>query len=525
LETIRDLEINEHIEQSAKTSAGHRVRSASFPLVQDPLGQDITPERQKRIDDIRELKEVVMLAKRVRSIEQIGEICLPVAEWGDQQYRFFSKGLIFSLEPDFMDAVKDLLEKLGTAPKEDSSVAISSSALCMGDANVAALYSIGRTPSLASLEAKALLLHNAMLAPKHLKRFFAADNFNTKKLRHHLSDLSVLHHLAEDEIRNLQACAVMADIYKLLPGATISTLVVSQSLPRAKWIAKSRQTFQKHSSSSADSLTLPQAFACVAISESGTCNLDPSTLSEAFATSSGNSLYVAGSLLCDPYEQPKTTELRRVVGHVGRAGMTFLICPPEVKTREPDPEKWMAINHNTFDGSLENHFQQTSIHLSFTEYEIPLITEDNPKHIIDRAVILVETLISVFEGGTWVAEVDILKAFRSNILRAVHDPARCGPPKAPNQDAPQKVLNYEEALSEHSQLAATSVENWDELIEAPCTGVVAVRAHKNWLARLAATALCVRREFVPVILPDEPCWRCCADIIRESGIEKLALIC
>jgi hypothetical protein len=90
--------------------------------------------------------------------------------------------------------------------------------------------------------------------------------------------------------------------------------------------------------------------------ESGTCNLDPSTLSEVFAMSSGNSLYVAANLLCDPYEQPAPAEIRRVVGNIGRAGITFLISPPEVKIRQADPEKWMSINHSPFDGKLENHW-------------------------------------------------------------------------------------------------------------------------------------------------------------------------
>ena len=47
--------------------------------------------------------------------------------------------------------------------------------------------------------------------------------------------------------------------------------------------------------------------------ESGTCNIDPDTLSEVFAMSSGNSLYVASALLYDPFQQPGCAEIRRVV--------------------------------------------------------------------------------------------------------------------------------------------------------------------------------------------------------------------
>lgn len=48
--------------------------------------------------------------------------------------------------------------------------------------------------------------------------------------------------------------------------------------------------------------------------------------------SSGNPLYVAAALLCDPYDEPHATELGRMVGNIGRAVTTFLISPPKVKT-------------------------------------------------------------------------------------------------------------------------------------------------------------------------------------------------
>jgi hypothetical protein len=300
-------------------------------------------------------------------------------------------------------------------------------------------------------------------------------------------------------VKNLDACARMNEIYKLLPGATISTLVVSQSLSRARWIPAWIDTSTE--------FLRPHAFACVAMFDSGTCNLDPGSLTEVFAMSSGNSLYVAGAFLCDPYENPNPTELRRVIGNVGRSGITFLISPPEVKVREADPERWMAINHNKFNGEPENHFENTSIHLSFTDYEISLITENWSRHIIDRAVVLVETLVSVYDGSSWVAEVDILKMSMSNVIRLSNELHSTHVLK--NVQG-RKEPRYEEALQQHPQLAATSVENWDELIEAPHTGCIAVRAHKNWVARLALTAVCVNQGLIPVILPVEVCWKCCA---------------
>jgi len=479
---------------------------SEFSLVQH---EDIHPERQQRLDDIRELRELITIGCRIRQVEGTGESCLPVVDWNiDPQHTYYENGLIFSLEPDFLDACRDLLVKVKTA--YHTSVAVQKS-LFVGDPKISALYSIAppqmKPPSPCATP-------NPIVSPKHLEQFFVPCNFDTGSLYHNFSNSSMSEQLAQNEIRCLRACSMMADVYKLLPGATISTLVVNQTLNRASWIPGSHQ--QMH-----DSLTLSQAFACAAMFESGTCNVDPSCLSEAFAMSSGNSLFVAPSLLCDPYEAPAATELRRVVGNIGRAGITFLICPPEVKTRESDPEKWMAINHNIFDGNSEDHFQQSSIHLSFTEYEVPIMTESYSSHIIDRPVVLVESLISVFDGSSWVGEVDILKAFRNSVIRI---PSNGTASHSLQYHKSREVMSYSEALIQFPHLAATSVENWDELIEAPSTGVIAIRAHKNWLARLAAMAVCAKHGFQAVILPQDPCWQCVANFVPASGDVKLALI-
>jgi hypothetical protein len=80
------------------------------------------------------------------------------------------------------------------------------------------------------------------------------------------------------------------------------------------------------------------------------------------------------------------------------------------------------------------------------------------------------------------------------------------------------------ALVKTPHLSATSVENWAELIEAPQTGAIAIQAHKNWLARLAAVAICVKLNFKPVILPEEVCWTCCATAVPRTNFRS-ALIC
>jgi hypothetical protein len=493
----------EMIEMEAFTDHDQRIRS-ELRGVTPTQDEGMPAERKQRVRDIRELKEVIEIARRRRDIEEVGELCQPVAEWHlYPKHGVYQVGLIFSLEPDFLDACQDLLGKLDAAYPVMTAV---SKTFYLGDRDSAALHSIA--PFLAS--SKPQRVTPQPLSPRLIESYFVASKFDPRSLYYRFSSLSSSDPLAQDEIRYLKACAMMADVYKLLPGATISTLAIEQALSQAKWIPDS----------SVDFLALPQAFACVAMFESGICNIDPSYLSVAFAMSSGNSLYVAAPLACDPYERPADCELRRVVGNIGRAGITFLICPPKVKTRDPDPQKWMVINHHPFDGILEDNFSQTSIHLSFTQWEVPLVTGSGSRHDIDRTAILVESLVSVFEGGQWVGEIDVLKAIRSSKLcdklTRLHD-----------HNQPLRH-DYADALAAFPHLAATSVENWDELIEAPPSGVIAVRAHKNWLARLAATGVCVNQGFATVIVPEELCWCCCArliSIILLAGDAKVALIC
>ncbi|PMD20098.1 hypothetical protein NA56DRAFT_627892 [Hyaloscypha hepaticicola] len=462
--------------------------------------------------EIAELQELERIGERRMRIEAMGELCLPAGEYIKETGRGYNElGLIRSLEQDFFQAAKNILQKKENRDGLNASI---SCTFFVGDADLASICSVTATRTLDSTQTQAAI-QRLIVTPEFLKKTLADCVFDKDKMMSHFRDSR------RQVFKSLHACAMMADVYKDLPGASISTRVVTQSLTQAKWIS---------SSGSATPLSIPQAFACIAMFEYGTCNLDPGPLSEVFAMSSGNSLYVAGCLICDPYERQSSCLVRRAIGNIGRAGMTFLISPPQVNMREPDPEKWMAINHNPFDGKLENHFTRTSIHLVHTDCEIPLIAEDNPRHnIIDQAAVLLETCISVHDCQAWVGEVDILKANRTHIRRlACNNPQHQERPVRHSQhtkDLEFGKSGYLEVKAKHPQLVATSVQNWDELIEAPTSGVIAIQAHKNWLARLAATAICVRNGFTPIILPEEPCWDCCAAMIPQNSNDNFALIC
>jgi len=519
-QTLRKLEELQRIEENETRDDRKQQFEGSHASTTYAKGL----ERSARMKEIHDLELVLFICQRRLVIEKEGELCLPAAKYvRDPDYRYFDTGLILSHETNFQSAAVDLLQKL--AVDDGINFAVSTT-FFVGDADLAAICSVTQTRTLGSV-ARPTPMPGFILSSEFLEDALPKRQFDEKKLASHFS--SSCHQSIEAEIASLRACAMMAQVYKSLPGASISAMVVEQCLSTAKWIPKYDTNF---SCIMPPTLTLAQAFACIAMFESGTCDLDPRALTEVFAMSSGNSLYIAGALLCDPYEQLSSSEIRRVVGNVGRTGITFLISPAEVNVREADPQKWMAINHEPFDGKMENHFEHTSIHLSsFTEYKISLVTENTAHHMIDSAAVLLETLVSVYDKGTWVAEVDILKAFRSPIRRvscrhteadARHSVILARQPCATHNSSKN---SYEDIQKEESQLAATSVESWDELIEAPHTGSIAIRAHKNWLARLATTALCTRNKFIPIILPETPCWECCAEVIPKSSSDRYALIC
>ena len=98
----------------------------------------------------------------------------------------------------------------------------------------------------------------------------------------------------------------------------------------------------------------------------------PAHLQNVIAISSGDSLYVAAQLLCDPAADVKPYEIHRVIGNIGGAGLAFLIPPHNPMVRPPNSDSWTLVNHQSFDGKLENNFRSTTLHLGFSGYEFPM---------------------------------------------------------------------------------------------------------------------------------------------------------
>lgn len=135
------------------------------------------------------------------------------------------------------------------------------------------------------------------------------------------------------------------------------------------------------------------------------------------------------------------------------------------------------------------------------------------------------------DQGKWVCDLDLTRTFRipdgwldCHVQRLV-----CRNHESPHRNAEcqrRPRPSFEETLPLCTRLNSTSIDNWDELPEPPETGIIYVRAHKNWLARLSLTRLCMQLGFRVIILPSDMCWPCCAYTLldRTSPEERIALI-
>ena len=340
-------------------------------------------------------------------------------------------------------------------------------------------------------------------------QIFARDALDVDKLDYHFRNLAEAEDFMDYSL-SLTALASAANVYKLLPDATIDLRVTNRPLHRSRWVQKQwlsvdgQQPRSRLCQYSAP-LSRPMTFACIANFESGTFDIDPEYLREVMAMSTGNSLFIAAPLLCDPNELPAEHEIQRVVGNIGRAGMGFLIPPQETRILNLEANTWNVVTHAAYDGEPENSFQSTSMHLSFTPYTQPIKLSDHG--LQDTEAFLVESLVAVHDRERWIAHVDILKTLGSPLF-ARHFKAEC-----------KHIIDAE------SFKDLVAVDNWEELLDKDdISGVF--RAQGNWLARLAAAAISVRKGYQTVILPDSFCWECVnhgASLRQHSSLDSMLI--
>ncbi|KAI1142003.1 hypothetical protein F5Y05DRAFT_369401 [Hypoxylon sp. FL0543] len=266
--------------------------------------------------------------------------------------------------------------------------------------------------------------------------------------------------------RALSSLAFAQQIYKHLDGATVSSTIVERGIYDAKWGMKLNQAHQ---------FTKSTVFSCIAMMETGQVNLDGSRLNDVFALSYGNSLFVSSRLLSDPYANTPDHAVTRIVGNVGRPGLSLLVPPTTEALVRPLSSSYRAVNYEPFDGNREDNFKGTTLHLSFTSHEFPL--DYGATGIIDHQVFLVESVISVHDAGQWVGDLDILKVFgERNHRLPTSRPRRRG------------VCQHDDIVKQAVLDDLSTIDTWEEVLDTP-PSIGVIRAHKNWPGRLAASVI------------------------------------
>ncbi|KAJ9630131.1 hypothetical protein H2204_008636 [Knufia peltigerae] len=290
---------------------------------------------------------------------------------------------------------------------------------------------------------------------------------------------------------SLTALWLIAQVCKQFPSASFPIKVAERPFDLYDDIIRAHG-MRGPSSRLLKTLTRPEALAGICMLELGGASVSTSYLHRAFAVSAGNSIFVAECLLSDPSERVPDHAIRRIVGNLGKPGISILVSPRNLKVKERTDD-FRAVEHAQYDTVRSDSFPGVSLHLSLTEWCMAVATLDHVYGHIDRDIFLIEAAISVHDKGRWYADIDILDDVYSFNLPVLKGHCRCGnPTKSPPR-------------------AYTSIDTFDELLDPP-ESVGIVRAHKNWPARLAAACIVRQRLNTDgaffLSCKDIECWTC-----------------
>lgn len=170
--------------------------------------------------------------------------------------------------------------------------------------------------------------------------------------------------------------------------------------------------------------------------------------------------------------------------------------------RDVDPTSWKVDPYLPFDGTPATCFQGNSVHLSFTDYHVPVFDGSRGTH--DTQVSFLEAVVSVRDKGEWVADLDVLELLSAynrsrKVFRVLDSQQFCTHSK---KEAPVQEM--------------IAVDSWNELLDPP-RGPFVVRTGGNWIARFAATLVALQNmkhrsnRFPITVCPKEVCWRCISE--------------
>ena len=301
--------------------------------------------------------------------------------------------------------------------------------------------------------------------------------------------------------QSLQAVHEAEQIYSYLRGAQVDLQITSHTLSLSKWWNESSNSIVN-----SNARDLRNVFSCIALFETGFMDVDPASIGEdIIAMCNANSIFVASELLLDPTAEVPPVPVERMTGNIGKPGLAFLITPPNPKIGPVDFKSWNVIDHKPFNGSHTDSFASTSLHLSFTGFELPL--DLGQRGIREVPALFIETAVSVYDRGQWIADLNIMKSCKSwaGLKQKHHCQHR-----------------HQERVDANLFTPLVCIDSWLEFLDQPLQNSV-VRARSNAMARLATAALATQQSRKVLIMPEEECWQCLglnADEIVDRAQEQ-----
>lgn len=254
---------------------------------------------------------------------------------------------------------------------------------------------------------------------------------------------------------SLRALAIASVIYAQFPSATIPLKISLKPIAQAKWLSMESRMV---SGGILDSITRSEAFACITMFESGGINIEPSQLGRVIAVSAENSIFVASVLLSDPMDNLPQASMKRIIGNIGAPGVSLLVVPGHPRVRSISDD-FLSVMHAEYDRRREDHFQGTTLHLSFTGWKVPIIW--GAKDYIDQDVHFLGAIISVRNQGSWIADIDVLASLPHVVNSSLH--------------------HYRSHICICPKPASTlegyyvSIDNWNEVLDIPQDAAVVRR--------------------------------------------------
>lgn len=279
---------------------------------------------------------------------------------------------------------------------------------------------------------------------------------------------SFLHIMSEERAKlasimsSLGGIALATRIYSQCEGASISSAFIEICLADVAWTKMSAISCPTRS----------DVISCLVLLETGTVNLPVTNLGNVFGISVGNSIFVFSRLLQDPTASVNDTDITRLIGNIGQPGVSLLVPPAARPLIRELSRSYRAVGYADFDGTWEDNFKGTSMHLRFTPGTFPV--DYGAAGVVDHQVFFVESVVSVHDGGKWVADLDILPPFDCGYIKSV-------------------TVSEVGSLGgcDHSGSASLdfiAIDSWEEILDTP-PGIGVVRAQENWPARLSIAVL------------------------------------